>query len=85
MVNNKLENRITKLEKLLKINEEHDRDRLGITAMKAVEYVTKASDLVSQIIIALNYDDDKLLSEWESVEDKLNDMVVKLNKLGFKL
>ena len=85
MVNNKLENRIARLEKLLKINEAHDRDKLGITAMKAVEHVTKASDLISQIVIALNYDDDPLLQEWKSVEDKLNDIVVKLNKLGFKL
>ena len=82
---NSLENRISKLEKLLKINETHDRDSLGIQAMHAAEFVSKASDLISQITIALDYDEDPLMPEWKSLEDKLNDILVKLNKLSFKL
>ena len=82
---NSLENRISKLEKLLKINETHDRDSLGIQAMHAAESVSKASDLISQITIALDYDEDPLMPEWKSLEDKLNDILVKLNKLSFKL
>lgn len=81
----KLEARIAKLEKLLKVNEVHDRDELGLKAMRAAEALSKASDLVSQITIALDYDDNPQMKEWQSIEDKLNDMLVKLNKLSFKL
>ena len=81
----RLEFRVAKLEKLLKVNEVHDRDELGLKAMSAVEALSKASDLVSQIAIALDYDDDPQTQEWQSIEDKLNDIIVKLNKLGFKL
>lgn len=82
---NTLESRIAKLEKLLKINEAHDRDELGLKAMNAAEALSKASDLISQVTIALDYDDDPQMSEWRSMEDKLNDILVKLNKLSFKL
>lgn len=82
---NKLESRIAKLEKLLKVNEVHDRDELGLKAMSAVEALSKASDLVSQIAIALDYDDSPQVQEWQSIEDKLNGIIVKVNKLGFKL
>ena len=81
----KLEAKVAKLEKLLKINESHDRDELGLKAMHAAEALSKASDLVSQITIALDYDDNPQMKEWQSIEDKLNDMLVKLNKLSFKL
>lgn len=84
-MNKKLEAKVAKLERLLKINEEHDRDELGLKAMRAAEALSKASDLVSQITIALDYDDDPQVKEWRSIEDKLNDMLVKLNKLSFKL
>ena len=82
---NTLESRITKLEKLLKINEAHNRNELGLKAMNAAEALSKASDLISQITIALDYDDHPQMSEWRSIEDKLNDILVKLNKLSFKL
>ena len=82
---NTLESRLAKLEKLLKINEAHDRDELGLKAMNAAEALSKASDLISQITIALDYDDDPQTPEWRSMEDKLNDILVKLNKLSFKL
>ena len=82
---NTLESRVVKLEKLLKISEAHDRDELGLKAMNAAEALSKASDLISQIAIALDYDDDPQMSEWRSIEDKLNDIFVKLNKLSFKL
>ena len=82
---NTLESRIAKLEKLLKINEAHDRDELGLKAMNAAEALSKASDLISQITIALDYDDHPQMPEWRSIEDKLNDILVKLNKLSFKL
>lgn len=39
---NTLESRIAKLEKLLKINEAHDRDELGLKAMNAAEALSKA-------------------------------------------
>ena len=81
----KLEAKVAKLEKLLKINESHDRDELGLKAMRAAEALSKASDLVSQITIALDYDDNPQMKEWQSIEDKLNNMLVKLNKLSFKL
>lgn len=81
----KLEAKVAKLEKLLKINESHDRDELGLKAMHAAEALSKASDLVSQITIALDYDDNPQMKDWQSIEDKLNDMLVKLNKLSFKL
>lgn len=81
----KLEQRISKLERLLKVNEVHDRDELGLKAMNAVESLSKASDLVSQIVIALDYDDNPQAQEWQSIEDKLNDIIVNVNKLGFKL
>ena len=81
----KLEYRISKLERLLKVNEVHDRDELGLKAMNAVESLSKASDLVSQIAIALDYDGNPQAQEWQSIEDKLNDIIVKVNKLGFKL
>lgn len=81
----KLESRIAKLERLLKVNEDHDRDELGLKAMTAVESLSKASDLVSQIAIALEYDDSPQAPEWKSIEDKLDDMIVNVNKLGFKL
>lgn len=84
-MNKKLEAKVAKLEKLLKINESHDRDELGLKAMHAAEALSKASDLVSQITIALDYDDNPQMKEWQSIEDKLNDMLVKLNKLSFKL
>lgn len=84
-MNKKLETRVAKLEKLLKINEAHDRDELGLKAMRAAEALSKASDLVSQIAIALDYDDSPQMQEWQSIEDKLNDVLVKLNKLSFKL
>lgn len=82
---NKLEQRVAKLETLLKINEAHDRDELGLKTMNAVESLSKASDLVSQIAIALEYDDSPQAPEWKSIEDKLNDIIVNVNKLGFKL
>ena len=53
--------------------------------MNAVESLSKASDLVSQIVIALDYDDSPQVQEWKSIEDKLNDIIVNVNKLGFKL
>ncbi len=81
----KLEARIAKLEKLLKMNEVHDRDELGLRAMRALEALTKASELISQITIALDYDDNPQMSEWKSIENKLNDILVKLNKISFKL
>ena len=84
-MNKKLEYRIAKLESLLKVNEAHDRDELGLKAMRAVEALSKASDLMSQIAIALEYEDNPQTQEWQSIEDKLNDMIVKVNKLGFKL
>ena len=59
-----LESRIAKLEKLLKINEVHDRDELGLKAMNAAEALSKASDLISQITIALDYDDNPQMTEW---------------------
>ena len=80
-----LETRVSRLERLLKTNEAHDRDELGLKAMNAVEALSKASDLVSQIAIALDYDDSPQTQEWQSIEDKLNDIIVKVNKLGFKL
>lgn len=82
---NSLENRISKLERCLISNEAHDRDELGFKAMNAAEAVSKASDLVSQIVIALDYDNDPKTPDWRSLEDKLNDILVKLNKLSFKL
>lgn len=84
-MNKKLETRVAKLEKLLKINEAHDRDELCLKAMRAAEALSKASDLVSQIAIALDYDDNNQMQEWKFIEDKLNDVLVKLNKLSFKL
>ena len=80
-----LETRVSRLERLLKTNEAHDRDELGLKAMNAVEALSKASDLVSQIAIALDYDDSPQTQGWQSIEDKLNDIIIKVNKLGFKL
>lgn len=80
-----LDTRVSRLERLLKTNEAHDRDELGLKAMSAVEALSKASDLVSQIAIALDYDDSPQTQEWQSIEDKLNDIIIKVNKLGFKL
>lgn len=82
---NRLEERINRLENILKTNEGFNRDELGLKAMNAVESVSKASDIISQIVISLDYENDPLMGEWKSIEDKLNDIIVKINKLGFKL
>ena len=85
MNNKKLEARLAKLEKLLKMNEAHDRDELGLKAMNAAEALVKSIDLISQIAIALDYDDSPQMKEWQSIENELNDILVKLNKISFKL
>ena len=84
-MNNKLEAKISRLESILKIKESYDRDELQLKAMRAVEALSKASDLVSQITISLDYDDSTKMQEWQSLEDKLNNIIAKINKLGFKL
>ena len=84
-MNNKLEAKISMLERLLKIKESYDRDELQLKAMHAVEALSKASDLVSQITISLDYDDSAQMQEWRSLEYRLNDIITKINKLGFKL
>ena len=85
-MNKKLEAKVSRLEKLLKISESHDRDELQLKAMRAVEALSKATDLVSQIVIALDFDDDShQMQEWQSLEHVLNDIIKNVNKLGFKL
>ena len=84
-MNNKLEAKISRLESILKIKESYDRDELQLKAMQAVEALSKASDLVSQITISLDYDDSTKMQEWQSLEDRLNNIIAKINKLGFKL
>ena len=84
-MNNKLEAKISRLESILKIKESYDRDELQLKAMQAVEALSKASDLVSQITISLDYDDSTNAQEGQSLEDRLNNIIAKINKLGFKL
>lgn len=84
-MNNKLEAKISRLESILKIKESYDRDELQLKAMQAVEALSKALDLVSQITISLDYDDSTKTQEWRSLEDRLNYIIAKINKLGFKL
>ena len=84
-MNNKLEAKISRLESILKIKESYDRDELQLKAMQAVEALSKASDLVSQITISLDYDDSAKMQEWQSLEDRLNGIIAKINKLGFRL
>lgn len=84
-MNNKLEAKISRLESILKIKESYDRDELQLKAMQAVEALSKASDLVSQITISLDYDDSTKTQEWQYLEDRLNNIIAKINKLGFKL
>ena len=67
------------------ISESHDRDELQLKAMRAVEALSKAADLVSQVAIALDYDDNTQTQEWQSLEYNLNGMIKKLNKLSFRL
>lgn len=84
-MNNKLEAKISRLESILKIKESYDRDELQLKAMQAVEALSKASDLVSQITISLDYDDSTKTQEWRYLEGRLNNIIAKINKLGFKL
>ena len=74
----KLESRITRLEKLLKINGAHDINELR-------QKWWQAAALVSQVVIALDYDDSPKIKEWKSIEDTLKYMIWKLNRLSFKL
>ena len=84
-MNNKLEAKISRLESILKIKESYDRDELQLKVMRAVEALSKATDLVSQVAIALDYDDSHQTQEWQSIEDRLNGIITKINKLAFKL
>ena len=70
---------------MLKIKESYDRNELQLKAMHAVDALSKASDLVSQIVISLDYDASTKTQEWRSLEDRLNYIIAKINKLGFKL
>ena len=81
----KLEARIKRLENILHCNEEYDRKRLGQMAMNALKSITEAESLVSQIAIALDYDDSDSTDAWESLDNELNDIILKLNKMGFDL
>lgn len=81
----KLEAKISRLESMLKIKESYDRNELQLKAMHAVDALSKASDLVSQIVISLDYDASTKTQEWRSLEDRLNYIIAKINKLGFKL
>jgi len=80
-----LEKRVSRLERQLTKNESYNKRELGEKAMRAVEAVSKAADLVSQINISLDYDDNPASLEWKDIESSLNDMIVKINRLGFKL
>jgi hypothetical protein len=80
-----LERRVSRLERQLIKNEGYDKRELGEKAMRAVEAVSKAADLVSQINISLDYDNNPALLEWKAIESSLNDMIVRINRLGFKL
>ena len=80
-----LENRITRLEKQLLVNENYDKNKLGEMAMRAIEAAVKSADLVSQIRITLDNEGGKFASNWKSIEDDLNNIIIRLNKLGFKL
>ena len=81
----KLEARIKRLENILYCNEDHDRKRLGQMAMNALKSITEAESLVSQIAIALDYDGSDATAEWESLDNELNSIILKLNKMGFDL
>ena len=50
--------------------------------MRAVEALSKATDLVSQVAIALDYDDSNQAKECKAIEDRLNNIIAKLNKLS---